>query len=297
MRCPKCGQEIPGQSYWYYPESSDESHAKKERRVKYPKYCRYCGTLLPKSKPDPRRKTEKYCVFCGTRMKPGTSFCTKCGRAEPASRTDRSRRKGKKQARSGWLILCLLLLAVGMTGGAAIYYFGLRNLTSQNQNLSALFQNKRIEAEAQLPQDEEKEQMTAADEGQQNPSDSDQEPGNPSSFEQWEKQVFGSAGSVAQETRNSDSSRTYMLYGSDSRYISESELYGFTAQQCAIARNELYARHGRKFKDEKWQKYFSQFDWYHPSIEPEDFKESMLNVYETANRDIITTYEEKCGYR
>lgn len=101
------------------------------------------------------------------------------------------------------------------------------------------------------------------------------------------------------ETTQTDESGLpeYMLVDSDCRYVSEAELDNLTKEQLKIARNELYARHGRKFEDEGLTTYFSQFEWYHPMIEPEDFEESMLNVYEIANRDLIVRYEREHGYR
>lgn len=89
----------------------------------------------------------------------------------------------------------------------------------------------------------------------------------------------------------------YILPGSDSRYLSRSDLEGFTAEDCRLARNEIYARHGRMFQDEALQNYFNSFEWYHPSISPDDFDESMLNDYEVANRDLIVAYESEKGYR
>jgi hypothetical protein len=89
----------------------------------------------------------------------------------------------------------------------------------------------------------------------------------------------------------------YLLPGSDSQYLTEADLYGFTAEQCRLARNEIYARHGRIFKDEALQEYFNSCSWYEPLIEPDDFQESSLNVYEVANRDLIVKYEEEKGYR
>ncbi len=89
----------------------------------------------------------------------------------------------------------------------------------------------------------------------------------------------------------------YILEGSDYRYISEEELYGFDAEKCRLARNELYARYGRIFDDEELNAYFSQFSWYYPSISAKDFKESMLNDYEIYNRDLIVQYEKDMGYR
>ena len=89
----------------------------------------------------------------------------------------------------------------------------------------------------------------------------------------------------------------YILPGSDTKTITKSELDRLSKEEVKLARNEIYARHGRKFDDESLTAYFSQFDWYHPTIEPEDFQESMLNSYEVANRDFIVAYEEEKGYR
>jgi hypothetical protein len=54
-------------------------------------------------------------------------------------------------------------------------------------------------------------------------------------------------------------------------------------------RNEIYARHGRIFKDVKLQKYFSEQPWYKPNP---DFKDEMLTEKEFANLSIIKQAEE-----
>ncbi|MBR4211821.1 MAG: YARHG domain-containing protein [Oscillibacter sp.] len=95
----------------------------------------------------------------------------------------------------------------------------------------------------------------------------------------------------------SSSGNGYLLEGSDSRYVQRSELAGFTAEECRLARNEIYARHGRKFQDKTIQAYFNSLDWYRPTIEAGDFSEDMLNDYETANRNLIVKYEQEKGYR
>ena len=97
----------------------------------------------------------------------------------------------------------------------------------------------------------------------------------------------------AYPSANSD----FVLPDSSSRYLSKNDLYGLTAEQCRIARNEIYARHGRMFQDEGLQAYFNQFSWYRPTIQPDAFQESMLNAYEIANRDLIVEYEKEQGYR
>lgn len=89
----------------------------------------------------------------------------------------------------------------------------------------------------------------------------------------------------------------YILPDSDSRYLTRSDLKGFSKEECRLARNEIYARHGRKFDDASLTEYFSQFSWYHPTIEPDSFDDSMFNAMEIANRDLIVQYEKEQGYR
>lgn len=88
-----------------------------------------------------------------------------------------------------------------------------------------------------------------------------------------------------------------ILPESSTRYLTKSDLAGLTAEECRLARNEIYARHGRIFNDEGLQRHFEAFAWYYPTIQPDDFQESMLNEYEIANRDLIVEYEIEQGYR
>lgn len=101
---------------------------------------------------------------------------------------------------------------------------------------------------------------------------------------------------VYEEESEYSGAEGYILPESNSRYISESELANLNEETCRIARNEIYARHGRKFKDEELQNYFNQFEWYSPTIEPDNFPESLLNQYEKENRDLIMEYERKQGW-
>ena len=84
----------------------------------------------------------------------------------------------------------------------------------------------------------------------------------------------------------------FIFPDSDSRYIAESELYGLSDWELRIARNEIYARHGRKFASSDLNEYFNSKSWYHGTISGDDFDEDkVFNDYETKNRDTITIYE------
>lgn len=81
----------------------------------------------------------------------------------------------------------------------------------------------------------------------------------------------------------------YVISDSDSRLISESELTSLTPWQLKVARNEIYARHGREFVHKDLQCYFAQQNWY--SIDP-NFSESMLSTVENKNVATILNYEK-----
>ena len=98
--------------------------------------------------------------------------------------------------------------------------------------------------------------------------------------------------SGSQETEDTSDSE-YMLPNSDSEYISDSDLDGLTPDECRLALNEIYARHGRKFNDPDYQAYFNSKSWYNGTIDPDDFDDTaMFNQYELANRDYIIDYEK-----
>lgn len=89
----------------------------------------------------------------------------------------------------------------------------------------------------------------------------------------------------------------YIIADSDSRYLERADLQNLNAEQLRLARNEIYARHGRMFDDQQLQEYFNSKSWYNGTIAPADFSEDMLNDYERENTYIITDYETEMGYR
>lgn len=102
---------------------------------------------------------------------------------------------------------------------------------------------------------------------------------------------MGTDGAVGEEEAE------YILPESASRLLTEADLENLTQEDLRIARNEIYARHGRKFLDEGLQEYFNGKSWYNGTIEPDDFKEDMLSEIERTNEDTIVNYETKMGYR
>jgi len=81
----------------------------------------------------------------------------------------------------------------------------------------------------------------------------------------------------------------YIIPGSDSRYLTDSDLAGLTKEQLAIARNEIFARHGYIFMVQKYVDYFSSKSWYKadPSYTGElsDIEEYNVNLIKERESD------------
>jgi hypothetical protein len=72
------------------------------------------------------------------------------------------------------------------------------------------------------------------------------------------------------------------------RLLSVSDVMGLPPMHARRLRNEIYARHGRRFRDPALQRYFAGFAWYEPN---DSFSEAQLNATERRNADLISQYE------
>jgi hypothetical protein len=80
----------------------------------------------------------------------------------------------------------------------------------------------------------------------------------------------------------------FIFADSDKRLLREDELKGLSPTELRVARNEIFARHGRFFVDQNLANYFSQFSWYHPIKVDVD-----LSPLETTNVNTIQTAEHQ----
>ena len=88
----------------------------------------------------------------------------------------------------------------------------------------------------------------------------------------------------------------FILPDSSVRVLDKSELAGFSAEQCRLARNEIYAKHGRMFDDAGLQNYFNSRSWYHGTIPAKQFNDNILSDIEIQNRNLIIAFEKEMGY-
>lgn len=88
---------------------------------------------------------------------------------------------------------------------------------------------------------------------------------------------------------------SYILPDSATHKYTSSELSAYSNWELYLARNEIYARHGRLFKNRDLQEYFNSQSWYNGTISPDNFNDSVLNSTEAANVDTIRSVEQSRG--
>ena len=98
---------------------------------------------------------------------------------------------------------------------------------------------------------------------------------------------------ITHYNNSSTADSSYILPESGTKLLSTSDLQGLSAQQLRIARNEIYARHGRTFKDAELQNYFASCSWYKRNSAYNYANEnSNLNSIEKQNIITIKNYED-----
>jgi hypothetical protein len=90
----------------------------------------------------------------------------------------------------------------------------------------------------------------------------------------------------------------YVLPDSNTRELTTADLVGLNQQQLMIARNEIYARHGRQFQTDWLQQYFNSCPWYVVNLNYNyNDENSMINAVELKNATLILEYEKSLGYQ
>ena len=80
-----------------------------------------------------------------------------------------------------------------------------------------------------------------------------------------------------------------ILPQSDDRMLEDSDLEHLNNWQLTLARNEIFARHGRPFMNEHLRDYFVGQPWYSPD---ENYENAWLSATEQANAQYIVEYQE-----
>ena len=86
-------------------------------------------------------------------------------------------------------------------------------------------------------------------------------------------------------------------YNLDEYYISDTILDKLSQDEVRTLLNAMYAHYGYTFTTEKYAQFFSSKPWYSSRGTSMSDCESMFNDYERKNKETITAYESRKGWR
>jgi hypothetical protein len=87
-------------------------------------------------------------------------------------------------------------------------------------------------------------------------------------------------------TPPTDTSKGAIIADSSKRALTAADVAGLTPEQARLARNEIFARHGLRFKDPGLQSYFGSLPWYRPTSDS-----VALSAVEKANVALLQSAE------
>lgn len=294
--CPQCGANVPAGNLFCTACGAKAAPVQKPRKsaqqsgyssVPYPgkaagTTCRVCGKLVPDG--------YAFCTGCGMPTAGGVNpafgssapaaapiVCWSCGAVVPASNryctacgadmddmpvNGRAVRAAKPKSRTGlWITIICLLLAV-IAAFAALFFTG------------ALDDVLGIDRE-------DTEESDTRDEDDENDGKSAD-----SKTAEEEAAAAEAAEATAEPSEEPAPEPDYLLPDSATRALTEEDLSGLSWRELCLARNEIFARHGRIFKTPEIAEYFAGKSWYKG-----EYSEVTLSSLETNNVNFIIAYE------
>ena len=261
-----------------------------------------------------------FCTNCGAALPDDAKFCTSCGAPAPVlgdeevasseegapvdvdvsaldepteqEEAPAPKRRGLRPAAIAAIAIAVVAVLVG--GGALTWHFF--NAPARESTI------ERVDLEQPATNDD----ATSGDadaEGDAQAEDADAEAddststGNGADAASVDGADSGSSlgaspsGGADEPSSDASSSQDYILPNSSTELISEQDLEGLSDWELYIARNEIYARHGRGF-----QEYFGSKSWYVERYTPEEFDANpTLSDIELQNVETIHNVEKARG--
>lgn len=264
MICKRCKNELPDNS----------------------RFCMACGALQP-----------MVCPACQSESRPGSRVCSGCGKKLPVTYSGVTFYKRKKTPAQIAAMVLLVLGALLVLTAAVMFLMGTINEVTEPPAEEEITEvdNRMDEEEftviveepitkplkdpetAEKPADEEEttEELPEETPGEE-PEETSEEETEEAPEEETEEQP--------EETKPSVSETEWFFPDSSERILTDADVAGLSKAELQIARNEIYARHGRKFNNPDLQAWFNSCSWYKGTIAPGDFNEqAIFNETELAN--------------
>mgnify|MGYP001178022119 CR=1 FL=1 len=234
----------------------------------------------------------KFCVYCGHALPENTKFCTNCGKEQIQRNViqeddawmydEEDAVEYNKKSKNGTTFKIVIVVIVLVLAAGILWRTGVFQKNTEKELVATIKSNQE-----EVLSDSEEEATTTKKKTDASTSDT--------TVQNKQKTVQQDNNTTQADQNQAVAANEYIL-PTDTQYISESDLQGMTQEQVALARNEVYARHGYIFQNEDYQSYFSSKSWYKPdaTYQPTD---DTLSKIEKANVDLIVKYEVSKGWR
>lgn len=230
-----------------------------------------------------------FCEKCGTEIPDNAKFCEKCGALVEPELQGHTEGVSYKKWILGGIIGGVAVVAVVVAMLFATGILGSKRETLQTSTGGGGKQNTGVSEATSQPT----EQPTATPVITSSPIPEPTE--TPMESEETDiddSQILGDE----PESENEEEGE-YIFPYSDSEYLTKSEVKKLSANEINLAKNELYARHGRKFEREDLQEYFEGCSWYTPIYTAKEWDKYgdsyFFNKYEIKNRNLLKKWENK----
>lgn len=203
------------------------------------------------------------CKKCGQELEEDSVFCSNCGTPVP--------RKNK-----GYMIVATIVSLVIIAGIATLYATIHVNtkeqVTTEEKSKTAKKKdnNKKKTKKKEDTKSVKKEDSTS--------------------------NVYQNNESVKNQPEDTTNSE-YIIADSATRLLTDSDIQGLTARELNYAKNEIYARHGRKFDSQELRNYFESKSWYVGKYDGSSFdanySDQLLSDIEKRNAEFLKDAENR----
>lgn len=98
-----------------------------------------------------------------------------------------------------------------------------------------------------------------------------------------------------EEGEDAAANKDYILPSSNTKLLTSADISGLSLKELNYAKNEIYARHGRKFDSKELREYFESKSWYEGKYSAADFDNNysagMLSDTERKNAEFLKSAE------
>ncbi len=246
--------------------------------------------------------SKAFCTGCGASLQEGTAFCTRCGKAvsgADAPLPQRSRdgaskaESSKKSSSNKGLIIGLVAAGVVLLVAAGVVLYLLFGQSAQSIEPVAADAPAASVETPQKASNAAEEDAATYDELESG----EEPPATRGSAEPETSIDEATAPEPAPAPVEEPTASEYMLPDSDTRAYTTSELSALSDWELFVARNEIFARHGRGFQNPELAQYFGEKSWYTQRYSPEEFDamSSPLSAVEKQNTETMLALEQSRG--